>query len=166
MNIVRSNFVLNNSYFDNIYSDAFDSDFSSGTVQYVKFTNIGNDAIDFSGSKILISRTSISGAVDKGISGGEDSHLEVRNCLIEKANIGIASKDLSTVEVIDTEIVDCNYGLVLLQKKPEYGPAEISLKNVDIKNAKTEKLIEKGSVVKSNGKAIYGKEINVAARFY
>ena len=53
-----------------------------------------------------------------------------------------------------------------MQKKPEYGPAEISLQNVDITNAKTEKLIEKGSVVKSNGKTIYGKELNVAARFY
>lgn len=166
LNIVRSDFKLTNSSFNYIYGDAFDSDFSIGLVEDVKFTNIGNDAIDFSGSKIFINRTSISGAEDKGVSGGEDSHLTVKNCFIEKANIGIASKDLSTVEVVDTKIVDCNYGLVLLQKKPEYGPAEISLQNVDITNAKTEKLIEKGSVVKSNGKTIYGKELNVAARFY
>lgn len=166
LNIVRSDFNLTNSTFNYIFGDAFDSDFSKGLVEDVKFTNIGNDAIDFSGSKILINRTSISGAEDKGISGGEDSHLEVRNCFIEKANIGIASKDLSTLEVFDTKIVDCNYGLVLLQKKPEYGPAEISLENVDIINAKTEQLIEKGSVVNSNGKKIYGKEINVAVRFY
>jgi len=166
LNIVRSDFKLTNSSFNYIYGDAFDSDFSKGLVEDVKFTNIGNDAIDFSGSKIFINRTSISGAEDKGVSGGEDSHLTVKNCFIEKANIGIASKDLSTVEVVDTKIVDCNYGLVLLQKKPEYGPAEISLQNVDITNAKTEKLIEKGSVVKSNGKTIYGKELNVAARFY
>lgn len=166
LNIIRSDFKLTNSSFNYIYGDAFDSDFSTGLVEDVEFANIGNDAIDFSGSKILISNTSISGTEDKGISGGEDSHLEVRNCFIEKANIGIASKDLSTIEVVDTKIVDCNYGLVLLQKKPEYGPAEISLQNVDITNAKTEKLIEKGSVVKSNGITIYGKEVNVAARFY
>ncbi|PLX10758.1 MAG: hypothetical protein C0598_09760 [Marinilabiliales bacterium] len=166
LNIIRSDFKLTNSGFDYIYGDAFDSDFSTGTVDGVSFTHIGNDAIDFSGSKILIQNTEIIGAEDKGISGGEDSQLEVRNCTIENANIGIASKDLSVVEVFDTELVDCNYGLVLLKKKPEYGPAKATLKNVAIINAKIEKLIEKGSVVFEDGKSEYGTETNVAGKFY
>lgn len=166
LNIVRSNFVLNSSSFDNIYSDAFDSDFSSGTVQYVKFTNIGNDAIDFSGSKILIKNTLVSGAADKGISGGEESHLTIKDCVIENANIGIASKDLSVLRVFNTKVVDCNYGLVLLQKKAEYGPAEIYSTGVSIQNAKMEMLIEKGSKVIESGNIIYGKERDVAKLFY
>jgi len=166
LNIVRSNFVLNSSSFDNIYSDAFDSDFSSGTVQYVKFTNIGNDAIDFSGSKILIKNTLVSGAADKGISGGEDSHLTIRDCVIENANIGIASKDLSILKVYGTKIIDCNYGFVLLQKKPEYGPAEIDAENVNIINARVDKLVEIGSKIVEDGIIIKGTEKNVAKLFY
>lgn len=166
LNIVRCEFTLNSSSFDNIYGDAFDSDFSSGTVQHVKFTNIGNDAIDFSGSKILIKNTLVSGAADKGISGGEDSHLTVKDCIIEKANIGIASKDLSVLKVFNTKVLDCNYGFVLLQKKAEYGPAEIYTDGVTLQNSKVKMLIEQGSKVVESGKIIYGKEKNVAKLFY
>lgn len=166
LNIIRSDFTLENSTFDYIFSDAFDSDFSKGEVKGTTFTNIGNDAIDFSGSDIFIADTKMFDVSDKGISGGEDSRLVVKNCIIERANIGIASKDLSTVTVEFTKIEDCNYGIVLLQKKPEYGPAKMLLNNVDFSNMKTKFLIEKGSVVIENGKEIMGKEKNVALRFY
>jgi len=166
LNIIRSDFSVINSSFDNIYADAFDSDFSTGMVEDVIFTNIGNDAIDFSGSRILIQNTDIIGAEDKGISGGEDSKLEVRNCKIEKSNIGIASKDLSVVKVYDTKVTDCNYGLVLLKKKVEYGPAEIIANNLTISNSKVKHLIEQGSKVTENGLVIKGKEKDVAKLFY
>lgn len=166
LNIIRSGFTLQNSSFDYIFADAFDSDFSVGEVLNTIFTNIGNDAIDFSGSDILIADTKMYDVSDKGISGGEDSRLIVRNCVVERANIGIASKDLSTVIVESTKLEDCNYGIVLLKKKPEYGPAIMILKDVEFINAKTEKLIEEGSVVTENGKRIEGKIKNVADMFY
>ncbi len=166
LNIIRSKFTIRDSNFDYIFSDAFDSDFSRGLVLGTVFTNIGNDAIDFSGSDIIIENTQIYDAMDKGISGGEDSRLSVKNCIIERANIGIASKDLSTVTVESSKVEDCNYGIVLLQKKPEYGAAKMILKNVDFINSKTKFLIEEGSVVTENGKEIQGKEKNVALRFY
>lgn len=166
LNIIRSDFKVENSSFDYIFADAFDSDFSVGEVLNTIFTNIGNDAIDFSGSDILIADTKMYDVSDKGISGGEDSRLIVRNCVVERANIGIASKDLSTVIVESTKLKDCNYGIVLLKKKPEYGPAIMILKDVEFINAKTEKLIEEGSVVTENGKRIEGKIKNVADMFY
>jgi len=166
LNIVRSDFRLDNSVFDYIFGDAFDSDFSTGVVSKTKFTNIGNDAIDFSGSEIIIENTTIADASDKGISGGEESQLTVRNCLIERANIGIASKDLSTVTVEKSKVDDCNYGIVLLQKKPEYGPAKMILNDVDFVNSKTKFLIEQGSLVIENGKEIKGKKKQVAKLFY
>ena len=166
LNIIRSKFTIRNSSFDYIFGDAFDSDFSHGLVLGTVFTNIGNDAIDFSGSDIFIENTKIYDVLDKGISGGEDSKLRVKNCLIERANIGIASKDLSTVIVENTKVSDCNYGIVLLQKKPEYGAAKMILKNIEFNNSKTKFLIEEGSVVVENGKEIKGKEKNVAELFY
>jgi len=166
LNIVRSDFQVEDCNFESIYSDAFDSDFSTGNVLSTQFTNIGNDAIDFSGSEINIKNTTIVKASDKGISGGENSHIIVSNVNIEKSNIGIASKDLSVVEVSNSRITDCNYGLVLLQKKAEYGPAKIVFNNSKIIKPKQKYLIEKGSSVIQNGKLIKGKEKNVSKMFY
>jgi hypothetical protein len=166
LNIIRSDFKLQYANFNFIYGDAFDSDFSTGSVLNTEFTNIGNDAIDFSGSEILIEDVQITEAGDKGISGGEDSKLIVKNTNIMRANIGIASKDLSMVKVSHTDIQDCNYGLVLLQKKPEYGPAKMELISTTLAGLKTKMLIEKGSILIIDGDIFEGAETNVADLFY
>ncbi len=166
LNTIRSDFKLESSTFENIYGDAFDSDFCTGVVSNSFFNNIGNDAIDFSGSQIRIKGTVISDASDKGISGGEDSYLIVENTTIQRSNIGLASKDLSAVEVRNSSVQDCNYGIVLLQKKPEYGPAKMMLINTQITNAKTNQLIEQGSEVVVDGKIILGDKESLADIFY
>ena len=166
LNIVRSDFLLKNSSFDHIWGDAFDSDFSTGLVDNVLFTNIGNDAIDFSTGKIDIVNTTVNGAQDKGVSGGEDSHLTIRNTTIINANIGLASKDLSSLEVFNSKVENCKYGIVLLQKKPEYGPATINLQKTAITGTQTKMLIEKGSKVIYNHQVIMGNKKKVAEMFY
>ena len=166
LNIVRSNFTLKNSLFDYIFSDAFDSDFSNGKVVDTRFTNIGNDAIDFSGSKILIKDVEITNANDKGISGGENSQLIVENTSISSSEIGLASKDLSVVQANNCKISNCNYGIVLLQKKPEYGPSTMILNNTQLINSKTNLLIEEGSLVITDGDTIRGTQKNVSELFY
>lgn len=166
LNIIRSDFMLSNSSFDYIYSDAFDADFSSGIVENNYYRNINNDAMDFSGSEITIRDTEVYGAKDKGISGGENSKLTIINTSIINSNIGVASKDLSIVEIIDSEVINCNYGLVLLQKKPEYGPSVVILKNTFLLDLKVEMLIEIGSKVDIDGNIILGKEKNLGEIFY
>ena len=116
LNIIRSNFTVSDSRFEYIYGDAFDADFCTGRVVGSLFIDIGNDAMDFSGSNILIENTEVLRANDKGISGGEDSKVKVIDSYIRNANIGLASKDLSVVEVLNSKIESCNYGIVLLQK--------------------------------------------------
>jgi hypothetical protein len=166
LNTIRSSFIVDWSQFEYIFGDAFDSDFCTGEVINTSFSGIGNDAIDFSGSQISIRDVLVDGANDKGISGGEESTLEVENTVIRKCNIGLASKDLSVVRFSNGELTDCTYGLVLLQKKPEYGSATIFLDNTEILNPVTEMLIEKGSVVHRDGKSIEGKKEKLAAIFY
>ncbi len=166
LNIVRSDFLVKNSLFDHTYSDAFDSDFSSGLVDSVLFTHVGNDAIDFSGSTITVRNSVVNGAGDKGVSAGEGSHLTVKNMQIEGANIGLASKDLSVLNVEATVVSHCKYGVVLLQKKPEYGPAVMKLDKVKLTGNQTKFLIEKGSKVITNGRVIMGDRKKVAKMFY
>jgi hypothetical protein len=166
LNTIRSEFTVTNCDFDYIFGDAFDSDFCKGSVIRTRFTNIGNDAIDFSGSRITIDDVQVNKANDKGISGGEASTLFVKNSRISNANIGIASKDLSTIEVDNTTINDCNYGLVLLRKKPEYGPAVILMRETEIIQPVTDMLIEKGSLVVRDGDTIKGNKEKLADIFY
>ena len=71
----------------------------------------------FRGARFKLKDTEITEAGDKGISGGENSQLTVENTHIARSNIGLASKDLSTVKVSNSTVIDCYYGIVLLQKK-------------------------------------------------
>jgi hypothetical protein len=166
LNIVRSDFLVTQSEFLNIYSDAFDSDFCTGTLENSTFQYVGNDAIDFSTSQIKIDYCNIKNISDKGISGGEGSTLSVLNTTILDCNIGAASKDLSVVDLQNVSIENCNYGLVALQKKPEYGPAILKGKKLKLINCTKKYLIEKRSVLHINGRKVDGTQKKVAELFY
>ncbi len=166
LNTIRSDFEVTECLFKNIFSDAFDSDFCNGKVFETTFNFIGNDAIDFSGSKILIEKCFISNAKDKGISVGEASNITVINTKIINSNIGVASKDKSIARVNNSEILNCNYGIVALQKKPEFGPAKIILYDCKLNGNTTQHLIEKASEAVLNNIKIKGREENVADIFY
>ncbi len=166
LNIIRSEFNLKNCLFENIFADAFDSDFSDGNVIKTVFRNIGNDAVDFSGSKIYIDSCKIINAGDKAISAGEVSEIIVKNTLVKSSNIGFASKDNSVVEIYDSQAIDCNYGIVIFKKKPEFGPAIVRVKKCKFENINTLYLVEKESKLYYNKQIIQGDKKNVAALFY
>ena len=68
LNIIRSNFKINDSSFSQTQSDALDIDFGVGTIQNSNFIGIGNDAIDISGTKLTMKNIYINNAGDKAIS--------------------------------------------------------------------------------------------------
>ncbi len=166
LNIVKSDFYVNKCQFKDIFADAFDSDFCTGTLSNTEFNFVGNDAIDFSTSRIKIDSCTIQNISDKGISGGESSTLWVSNTTIDLCNIGVASKDLSQVTLTNVCVSNSKYGLVALQKKPEYGTAKLITKKFSMKNCELELLIEKGSSVNLNGKVTEGTKKKVAEMFY
>jgi hypothetical protein len=166
LNTVRSDFVAENCRFENTFADAFDSDFCTGEVINCTFVNIGNDAIDFSGSVVTISGCEMTMVDDKAISGGENSTLFVENCIIEKATIGVASKDLSHVELNNIEMTNTVYGFVVFIKKPEYGPATITARNIEMKDNMVLHQIEEGSKLTFEGTDIHGREKDLATKLY
>ncbi len=103
---------------------------------------------------------------DKGISGGEQSYLIIKNCSVNVAKIGYASKDNSEIELDNCSVTNSQYALVALQKKAEYGAATIKTSNFSWQNIITLHLIEKKSNLNLNGKNIAGTEKNVAKLFY
>ncbi|RLD62666.1 MAG: hypothetical protein DRJ01_05660 [Bacteroidetes bacterium] len=166
LNIIRSNFFVHNSSFDNIFADAFDSDFSKGKVLKTFFSYIGNDAIDFSGSNIFIDDCEIINARDKGISGGENSQLTINNVNIKNSNIAFASKDFSFLDITSSSITNCNYGIVIYKKKPEYGPATVKINKLKHFNINKLYFIEKKSKLISINDTTFGFEKHVFEKLY
>jgi len=166
LNIIRSDFSISNCNFENIYGDAFDSDYSMGQVTETNFIAIGNDAMDFSTSEVEIMDCIIDNAGDKGISSGEKSIVKVSNTIITNSNIGIASKDLSEIFLDKINVSDCNYGFVGFIKKPEFGPSKIITSETECTNVRTLFLIELGSEINFNGNITKGHEVNIADKLY
>ena len=148
LNIVRSNFDIDKLNIDNTFADGFDADFCVGVLKNSQLSNTGNDAVDFSGSKIDIQNLTLTNIADKGISAGEESTLTVKSATIDKADIGIASKDLSKVTVRDVILKNCNKGFAAYRKKPEYGGGTIIVKNYSQENVKVLELADKESTIK------------------
>ena len=119
--------------------DGVDLDFSEVFIENIKIKNSGNDCIDFSGGKYRITSFDLINCGDKGLSIGEKSVIDVENIKINKAIIGIASKDSSQVVIDTSEIYNTNACLAAYRKKQEFDGGYLNIKNSDCK--KFEKIL-------------------------
>ena len=166
LNIINSKFELINCHFQNIHSDAFDADFSSGILTATTFKNIGNDAIDISGTFCSAENIKIENANDKAISVGEESELLLNDIQISNSEICLASKDLSTIKGDNILLSNSKIGISVFQKKEEYGPGSVYLSNYNSKNIYEEFLIENKSILKINESYINTDIANVKNLLY
>ena len=163
LNIINSKFEISDTIFRNSHLDSIDIDFSNGSIDNTNIYNSGNDAFDFSGSKIKLNNISGENIGDKFVSVGEGSTIYIENLSVRNVNIGIASKDLSNLEVKNLEMMNGKIAVAAYQKKNEYGAAKIKLKNSKIENFEHVFLSEKGSSINSEGTIVensnydYGK---------
>ena len=158
LNIICSKFEMKSSLIQKTYADGFDGDFCEGEIYNSSFKETNNDGIDFSGSKVYIKNCEVYKAGDKAISGGEKSEIKIENLSVNNANIGLASKDKSKVEVYSSSFNNTKFVYTAYQKKPEYGPAFINILNCNQKDFKTKYLIDKGSIIIFNKKSIKGQQ--------
>jgi len=166
LNIVNSKFGIKNTEFRDCFSDCLDVDFGEGTIESTILYNSGNDCLDFSGSTIELSNINITNAGDKGISGGERSNIHAENIYINKGFIGIASKDISYIQVNKIQISNTEYGFAVYQKKPEFGPASVTTVETTLSSNKNNYIIEKQSTLSINGKVILDGKENVYEILY
>jgi len=162
INIVRSNFLMERVSFSNTASDAFDGDFVDGVVRDGTYDTIGGDGIDLSGSRILVDNVHFSNITDKGISAGENSFVTAKKLVLNKVSIGLASKDLSLVNISDSEISGSTVaGLAAYQKKSEYGPASIQATSIRFSDTRDISLVQTGSSINLDGKDIPSAEVDM-----
>ncbi|OIQ30774.1 MAG: hypothetical protein BM564_00765 [Bacteroidetes bacterium MedPE-SWsnd-G2] len=165
LNIVRTNFTMKKVEITNTQSDAFDGDFVKGTIDNCYFDRLGNDAIDVSGSDLIIRNVVVTNAGDKGLSAGENSKMTIVNVKISNSEIAVAGKDLSIVEAKKLNIENTKLGFTAFQKKPEFGPSNITVTGVTLTNIETNYLIESSSSMIVDGEKIETTQ-NVKDRMY
>ena len=166
LNIVKSNFSINNLRIEKTVSDGIDSDFSKGDIKDSFFREIKGDALDFSGSTVLIANVNTFDVFDKAISAGEQSNIRVNSSQLINSNIGITSKDGSYVEVFDTTIKEYKlYGVMSYEKKNFYSdPAAIELMECVI-DGDTPYLRQTGSMMIIDKKEIQSSSFDVEALY-
>ncbi|MEM9820632.1 MAG: right-handed parallel beta-helix repeat-containing protein, partial [Bacteroidota bacterium] len=157
LNIIRSEFTIAKSLISYTASDGLDADFCKGTIESCRFYETGNDAMDFSGSVMMIKSCRAENVGDKGLSVGEDSDATVYQLFVDKAVIGVASKDLSLLVVDGLTLSNCSQGFAAYQKKPEYGGSKIIVNSYQAKGVRRLHNIRKGCTLQLKDQTIEGE---------
>jgi hypothetical protein len=154
LNIIRSDFIIENTKVLNSYSDAIDIDFSQGRIDDLEIDNAGDDGIDFSNSTVEVTGPKISSTQDKAVSIGERSEIVISGAFLEKSKVGVAIKDGSTFIGEEIQITEVEYGYALYNKKPMYGMPKAEIKTTRFTEVDHETFLERGSSLSLNGKKL------------
>ena len=170
LNIIHSKFTISDTVIKGTASDAFDSDFSTGSVVASVFLDVGKagggDAVDVSGSQIEVRDSRFEAISDKALSVGEASEMTASGIDMEVVGTGAAAKDGSVLRLSNARINSASFaGLTAYIKKPEYGPARVEAENVSIAATETQALVQTGSVVMVDGAAVQTEDVDVDALY-
>jgi hypothetical protein len=160
LNIIHSSYDFDDLEFLDSRSDAFDSDFCDGSIKYVKFKNIGGDALDTSGSKVMIENLSASNIGDKALSAGESSQIDLRQIDVNNAGVAVAVKDGSRVHLSAVNFKEIKvHPLMVYTKKPVYGRASLTIDETTLN--KKDIVVQHGNSCLLNGEIIKTVDIDV-----
>ena len=126
--------IFSDCSFENIVSDALDSDFSDIEIENCKFILVGNDAVDGSKSNIKITRSYFDKIADKAISVGEESYVSILNGKITNSELALVVKDGSLLEAENIKLENNRMDLIAFSKKEEYDYPSFKLLDCKITN--------------------------------
>jgi len=156
LNLFRCSFEMNSCKIEQTYADGFDADFCRGNIRNSVFLNTGNDGLDFSGSNVIVNSCDLIGIGDKGISSGEASTTSVDNCYVSSASMALVSKDQSLLTATNMSIKDCPIQYASYQKKDEFGPGKIIVKDVSSSLLAKNLILDLGSSIEFSDTTIVG----------
>ena len=146
-------------YIESSKSDGIDIDFGEGEIINSSFNNIGGDAIDLSGSDVILRNIVASRVYDKAISAGEQTLVNINGLKISSSGIGIASKDSSMVKGSNINVSECGlFDFAVFQKKQFFSGGSLVVNNTTSCNSP---LIQKGSKLNINEKEIKGQDVDI-----
>jgi hypothetical protein len=145
LHIVYGNVKLVNVKFYKCFSDCIDFDFVTGEVENVDIYEAGNDGIDFMTSNMFLTNVNIEKALDKALSVGEASRINVDSGYTNNSNIGIAIKDQSIFNLSRYKMQGNHIAIDVFKKNWRYGaPGEGHLSEVKFTNNEVNLQVEKG----------------------
>lgn len=154
INIIDSEFNLEDINLENINADGLDLDYSVGKIKNFSCKICFNDAIDISNTTLYLENFKAFDVYDKALSIGEYSRFYAEGVDIEKANIGLAVKDGSFAKVDNIQIKASKFPITTYIKKKEFGPAKIELNTLYLIQNLNPIFIEEGTELKIEDEGI------------
>jgi hypothetical protein len=151
LQLIRSDFSVDQSTFRNIRAGAFYADFCTGSISNTSFVHIGKNGIEAAGSNLNIRHVFMNHVGSNGLCAGANSELKVRWLDLRDAATGIAGKDQSSISVTDAQLHRNKVGIALFQEKTEFGPSYMTAGRIDIQHSETPFLIEQNSTLVLEG---------------
>jgi hypothetical protein len=149
INMINVTGKINNVIINSSYSDSLDIDFSKIEINKILIKNSRNDCVDVSFGEYNFKTLDLDGCGDKGLSVGETSKLSVKNITVKNSLIGVASKDGSTTNILNSNIKNVDTCLESYNKKQEFSGGYIKVDSFNCSNFKRK------SVFDSQSKIIY-----------
>ena len=128
VNLMRVSGELDSVNVQNSSRDAIDVDFSDLYFSYININNAGNDCVDLSAGDYNIDHADLSGCIDKAVSVGEKSKLNINSAMISNANMGFAAKDSSVIKINDVTATSTVTCFSAYNKKQEFWGGKITIK--------------------------------------
>lgn len=155
VNIISSNFIIENSFFEDTNFDAVDVDFGKGVIRNSQFSNIRNDAVDLSEADIYLKSLILSNIGDKLVSAGENTSVKIDNIKASNSYIGIASKDGSESIVKNIDFANVEIPFASYQKKKSYNYGLLKIeKPIKLDKYAMKSIKDQNSKIYINGKKI------------
>jgi len=127
LNIIDSSGHIELIEIKNSDFDAVDIDYSNIRINQINVKSSDNDCVDLSKGTYSIDKIEASDCLDKGVSIGENSKVNIRSAMLTNTKTALAIKDFSIVEVENFTTINSEFCLKVYQKKQEFGPSKLSL---------------------------------------
>lgn len=130
LNIINSSGHIELIEIKNSDFDAVDIDYSNIKIDQINVESSDNDCVDLSKGTYSINNIEASDCLDKGVSIGENSKVNIESAVLTNTKTALAIKDFSLVDVENLKTVNSEFCLKIYQKKQEFGPSKLSVSNL------------------------------------
>ncbi len=166
LNVIHADVDIERVHIERTVSDAFDGDFVTGSVRACTFTDIGGDALDFSGSRLAVLGCSVKKARDKALSVGEASTVEAKDLRADDVGAAVAVKDGSTLRAERVVSRGARVaGVMVYLKKPGSGPSHAEIVGLDHQGDVRATLCQTGATLRVDGVAVTQESLDVEALY-
>ncbi|MCB0586240.1 MAG: CotH kinase family protein, partial [Phaeodactylibacter sp.] len=154
LNAISSDVSIGESLFSNIAGNAIEGEYSTGSASNCSFVNIGRNGMALRGADLNISHIYMNDIKEACILATEESSLDVRWVELNNTPTAIACSDGSGITLADSQLRNHQVGIRAFQEKPDFGPALVTARRIEVKEATTPFLPEQDSRISVNDKLI------------